>query len=298
VLRNQLNVLEEAVKNDIQANACKALNAGCFAADTKLWTPSGYKAVQDFVAGDMLYSRDEWDADAPVEVKLVEEVFVRYAGILALHAGGQVVRTTGEHPFFEKGKGWTACLELQAGDLIRTDDGWVPVEEVWDTGDWEVVYNVRVSDHHTYFVGEEGWGWSLWAHNSYYQELSPSQVSSQSADLRAVIASARQARLDREAAVAAGQLTHNGILATGYAGNFMAVRAVTPSGVQTHVEYGTHGSRNHSEAKMLTWLKSVGATQVIAAFSEHVPCSECSLRNRAKISCRIGIESILHSVSS
>jgi hypothetical protein len=166
-LRAELRAAEDAVVADIRANACKALNAGCFAADTKLWTPSGYKAVQDFVAGDMLYSRDEWDADAPVEVKLVEEVFVRYAGILALHAGGQVIRTTGEHPFFEKNRGWTACQELRAGDTIRTEDGWVAVEEVWDTGDWEVVYNVRVGDHHTYFVGDEGWGWSLWAHNTY-----------------------------------------------------------------------------------------------------------------------------------
>jgi hypothetical protein len=130
-----------------------------------LWMPSGYKRVEEFAVGDMIYSRDEWNADAPVEVKIVEEVFVRYAGILALHAGGQVVRTTGEHPFFTKDRGWTACNRLSVGDLIRTEDGWVAVEEVWDTGDWEVVYNVRVADHHTYFVGDEGWGW---AHNTCF----------------------------------------------------------------------------------------------------------------------------------
>ena len=123
--------------------------------------------VEEFAVGDLIYPRDEWNADAPMEVKLVEEVFVRYAGILALHAGGQVIRTTGEHPFYVKGNGWTACNRLNVGDMIRTEDGWVPVEEVWDTGDWEVVYNARVSDHHTYFVGEEGWGWSVWAHNAY-----------------------------------------------------------------------------------------------------------------------------------
>jgi len=66
-----------------------------------------------------------------------------------------------------KGTGWTACNRLNVGDMIRTEDGWVPVEEVHDTGDWEVVYNVRVSDHHTYFVGDEGWEWILWAHNAY-----------------------------------------------------------------------------------------------------------------------------------
>ena len=35
-----------------------------------------------------------------------------------------------------------------------------------DTGREEVVYNGRVAEYHTYFVGDEGWGFSVWAHNS------------------------------------------------------------------------------------------------------------------------------------
>ena len=35
------------------------------------------------------------------------------------------------------------------------------------TGEWEAVYNLRAADHHTYFVGEEGWGWSAGVHNRY-----------------------------------------------------------------------------------------------------------------------------------
>jgi hypothetical protein len=42
---------------------------------------------------------------------------------------------------------------------------WVAVEEVYDTGEWETVYNLRISDYHTYFVGGEDWGFSVWAHN-------------------------------------------------------------------------------------------------------------------------------------
>jgi hypothetical protein len=38
---------------------------------------------------------------------------------------------------------------------------------VFATGELETVYNVRVSDHHTYFVGDDGWGWAAWAHNVY-----------------------------------------------------------------------------------------------------------------------------------
>jgi hypothetical protein len=38
---------------------------------------------------------------------------------------------------------------------------------VFDTQEWEPVFNVRVADHHTYFVGDDGWGWAAWAHNLY-----------------------------------------------------------------------------------------------------------------------------------
>jgi hypothetical protein len=51
---------------------------------------------------------------------------------------------------------------------VATQSGeWVPIAEVFDTEQWETVYNVRVADHHTYFVGEESWGWAAWAHNLY-----------------------------------------------------------------------------------------------------------------------------------
>ncbi|MEZ6143345.1 MAG: hypothetical protein R3B84_22485 [Zavarzinella sp.] len=33
-------------------------------------------------------------------------------------------------------------------------------------GEWETVYNLRIADHHTYFVGDETWGFSAWAHNA------------------------------------------------------------------------------------------------------------------------------------
>ncbi|MCZ2340833.1 MAG: HINT domain-containing protein, partial [Bacteroidales bacterium] len=35
----------------------------------------------------------------------------------------------------------------------------------------EVVYNLRVADWHTYFVGGEDWGFSVWAHNTCDPEI-------------------------------------------------------------------------------------------------------------------------------
>lgn len=36
----------------------------------------------------------------------------------------------------------------------RANGTWVRVEDVIDTGEWEPVYNLHVTDHHTYFVTE------------------------------------------------------------------------------------------------------------------------------------------------
>ena len=31
------------------------------------------------------------------------------------------------------------------------------------------VYNLRVADYHTYFVGSREWGFSVWAHHANYE---------------------------------------------------------------------------------------------------------------------------------
>ena len=79
-----------------------------------------------------------------------------------------MIRTTGEHPFYIVGKGWTDACLLQPGDLLCSRDGRaVPVQECCDTGEYETVYNCRVAEYHTYFVGDATWPFSIWAHNVY-----------------------------------------------------------------------------------------------------------------------------------
>jgi hypothetical protein len=139
----------------------------CFAAGTPLRTPDGSKPVEAFVPGDLILSRDEARPDGVVEAKVVEDVFVKTGRVLHLHVGGQVIRTTPEHPFYAYDKGWVPAMTLAAGDRLLGEDGsWVPVEEAFDTGEYAPVYNLRVADWHTYFVGAEDWGFAAWAHNS------------------------------------------------------------------------------------------------------------------------------------
>ena len=52
-------------------------------------------------------------------------------------------------------KARTAAKHLQPGDLLSSHDGqWIPVAEVFTTGEYETVYNCAVEEYHTYFVGE------------------------------------------------------------------------------------------------------------------------------------------------
>jgi hypothetical protein len=140
----------------------------CFPAGTRLLTPTGDKPVEEFRPGDLLLSRSEFDPDGPVQARPVEEVFVRVAVVRDLRVDGQVIRTTEEHPFYVLGKGWVKAAFLEAGNLLVSHDGQVrAVEGLSDTRSVETVYNLRVAEYHTYFVGSPEWGFSVWAHNSY-----------------------------------------------------------------------------------------------------------------------------------
>ena len=141
----------------------------CFAAGTPLLTPDGSKPIEQFKVGDVLLSRDENDPLGPISPKVVEEVFVRAGQILHVHVRGQVIRTTPEHPFWVNGRGWLPAGCLCVGDLLYSHDGnWVAVEDLYNGGESGTVYNLRVADYHTYFVGRLEWGFSLWAHNADY----------------------------------------------------------------------------------------------------------------------------------
>ena len=140
----------------------------CFAAGTPVLTPEGDKPIEQLRAGDIVLSRDEASVHGPVEGKLVEELFVREGVILELTICGRVIRTTKEHPFYVQDRGWTAAGDLKIGDLLATRDcRWLRVDNLADTARVETVYNLRVADFHTYFVGSGAWGFGVWAHNRY-----------------------------------------------------------------------------------------------------------------------------------
>ena len=214
-LQQAVTQVEDVVITDILANACKTLNTGCFAAGTKLLTRTGWRNVEDIQAGEEVLSRDEHDPAGKPDWKLVEAKFQRTGCILHLHVGGEVIRTTPEHPFYVEGKGWTAAGALQPGDRIATLSGeWVGVEEVFDTRLYEPVYNLRVAEFHTYFVGGEQWGFAPWAHNAYLPGAEQAYAQEGYTDVRRALYWRNQLDVDyqRGVTVAVGRLGNTEIV--------------------------------------------------------------------------------------
>jgi hypothetical protein len=142
------------------------LMQACFAAGTKLLTKRGWVPIEQIAVGDYVWSKPENDPDAPGEWKRVEAVFVRVSLILLFKVGGRTIETTQEHPFYLCGREWLPACAAERGDQTLGKDGErTVVDSVERTQRVQTVYNLRVADFHTYFVGDDDWGFSVWAHN-------------------------------------------------------------------------------------------------------------------------------------
>lgn len=147
---------------------CKALRLACFTAGTPIETEFGSRAIETIKPGDRVWCRSETDQFGPLELKSVEQVLERWARVLTLALpNGVEIGTTEEHPFWVMGKGWVNAVNLQVGDRLISEEGLeVRVEGITDTGSFEKVYNLRVAENHTYYVGSAAWGFDVWVHNA------------------------------------------------------------------------------------------------------------------------------------
>ena len=139
-------------------------------------TPLGSKPIEEFVPSDWVLAQDESDPDAVPTLRQVEEVFENQAQVMVMGLGGREIETTPEHPFWVRDKGWTAAKAIEPGDELRSHDGqWIPLDSRYITDNIVTVYNMRVAEDHTYFVGSPLWGFTVWAHNMCVQDLVDSQ---------------------------------------------------------------------------------------------------------------------------
>ena len=115
------------------------------------------KPIEEVRKGDWVWSTDQGSGE--MEEKQIEEVFVNETNeIVHVRYGDTEVNATPTHPFYVAEKGWVCAVHLRAGDRLQLVNGeYVTVEQVQH----EIlespvkVYNFRVADNHTYYVGHD-----------------------------------------------------------------------------------------------------------------------------------------------
>jgi hypothetical protein len=172
-----VQALKTAVANGDSVGALKAiislggalydaLSGGCFAAGTPILTPEGSKPIEDIRPGDWVITAPDDDPDAEPVPRQVEATFENYLPLLDLYVNGRTIRTTAEHPFWVRDRGWVAAHQLEAGDELRAHDGrWLKVDGFEGPKPSAPVYNMCVAEYHTYFIGHQIWGFAIWSHN-------------------------------------------------------------------------------------------------------------------------------------
>ena len=134
--------------------------------------------IEDLKEGDLVLSRDEFEATGRVEFKPIVATSEKTSDHLRIvtlidDAGNiQTIRTTDEHPFYAPGIGWTSAKDLEGGRQLATADSTKTltvlssIREEQGTG--VKVYNFTVADNHTYFVTDaptRGPPAAVWVHN-------------------------------------------------------------------------------------------------------------------------------------
>jgi hypothetical protein len=85
-----------------------------------------------------------------------------------------VIETTVEHPFYTTKRGWQNGCDLRVGDQLVGHDGRTTgIDRVTRTERAVTVYNFRVEEDHTYYVGGDDWGFSVWVHNEHSVQPTP-----------------------------------------------------------------------------------------------------------------------------
>jgi len=137
----------------------------CFVAGTLVATPSGERPIESLKVGDLALTRA---ADDALEARPIVHTFERLAPslvdvhVVTLDDTRERVRSTPEHLYFTRDRGWVGAGDLVVGEALEDRAGReVQVTKVVPIPQEAIVYNLEVDTDHTYFVGRS----AVWVHN-------------------------------------------------------------------------------------------------------------------------------------
>jgi len=191
--------LTTAAVGNMVCSATARFTVACFAAGTPLVVDfeGNSRSIEEIEVGDDVLARSEFDAAGPLELKRVEEKFVRVAPVMELVVQGQVITTTAEHPFYVAGEErFVPAGELTLEDQLVDSQGRpIAIDAIRVTDRLITVYNLRVADFHTYFVGGKLWQFDAWVHNaSYAPRSAAARVNYDESDMASVALDYRRTR--------------------------------------------------------------------------------------------------------
>jgi len=145
-----------AMEDDEFGEITVEIEPQCFVAGTPVATETGLRPIEEIKPGDKVWSWNE--ATDEVTLRPVVNRFVHQRSeVFEIKVGRDVLRVTGEHPFYVAGKGWTPAREVRSGDQFITGEDCALIVDAIERQDGDVhVYNFEVSIDHNYYVGEEG----------------------------------------------------------------------------------------------------------------------------------------------
>ena len=140
----------------------------CFVEGTLVQTNDGLKPIESISPDMLVYASDP--ETGKIESHKIVQTFVNETDELTYISlsNGEEIVTTPTHPFYVPAYGWTAAIDLRAGDILVTVNGErIVIEQVKHEllESPITVYNFEVEDLHTYFVGSCG----VLVHNSCTQ---------------------------------------------------------------------------------------------------------------------------------
>ncbi|PQP83691.1 hypothetical protein C0Q44_03100 [Paenibacillus sp. PCH8] len=129
---------------------------GCMPEGTLIKTMNGEIPIEKIKIGDLVLAKDT--EKGIQSYKPVEQLFNTTAEeIFTLQIGKTSLRSTGDHPFWIKNRGWVPVDELAVGDHVELQDGSLEkISSIEIKYESVKVYNFTVSDFHTYYVSEAG----------------------------------------------------------------------------------------------------------------------------------------------
>jgi hypothetical protein len=118
-------------------------------------TLDGLRPIEALRPGDLVLTQDPKGGE--LKYRAVVEVYHNPPNEtyrVALETGESIV-ATGIHRLWVAGKGWSMTRDLKPGDVLRTLGGVAVVKSV-EADRTQPVYNLRVADGESYFVGQSG----------------------------------------------------------------------------------------------------------------------------------------------